>query len=379
MADINIYTIPEEYKPTWDDGIITAITQQSAGLTSVAKQVSPNGEYHEMTTRGGLTIDERKSRHEDKPDGQELKMGNRRFYPNMFAATAWLSRDDFKLKGRLPLALGDLRDALKDAAQPLPDRVLLGVTDPSTAHKGNTLIASAETGNQGEKSPYGGIRQGIMGINWTGLHGTEKEYLPQQPIIGDALATSYADYASSMDGLDLAKTNVIPVNYSLSGTPEDTGITYEKLLALRLALMQRHIMTGHEEFCMAITPMQLIQMQNSEMFKNALYRDALQLQADGTYIHSMLNIRFKVTVDVPIVNIGTSSNQKWVRACPVWRASSVMFGTWSNPEYELEKLQRKYDTVECTVQFAYGAGRRRLEDVLTMHCYEDSLAGLSVS
>lgn len=378
MSDINKYTIPEEYKETIETGLITAITQKSAGISKVAKQVSCNGAYHEMGTVGTLTIGERTKRHEEKPQGQEPMLGNRRFYPNMFAGLAWMSEDDFTLKGRLPIILNTLHDALSEAAEPLPDRVLLGVTDPSEAHGGNCLIASAATGTQGVKSPYGGRRQGLMGINWTGLDGTEEEVLPQQPFIKGALATSYTQYSSSLDGLDYRKTNVLPINFSTDGTNTETDITEAKLRRIRTILAMKNIVTGMGEFCMAVTPLQMEKMMSAEHFVNALYRNSLHAQEDGTYLSSMLGIRFLVTPDVPIVNIGTSGDQKWVRANPVWRASSVEFGTWATPKYKFREVNSNWDTLEVSVQFAYGAGRRRLEDVLTVHNFDETLAGLSV-
>lgn len=381
MSEQNKYTIPEEYKETFETGLITAITQKSAGISRVAKQVSCNGKYHEMESIGTLSITERTQRHEAKPQGQEPLLGNRRYYPNMFAGNAWMSEDDFTLKGRLPIVLNTLHDGLAAAAEPLPDRVMLGVTDPSEDHLGNCLIASIGTNTlsteAGLKSPYGGRRQGIMGINWTGLDGTEPEELPQQPMIGDTLASSYTDYSSGVKGLNLRKTNVLPINFTTDGTNVETDITEAKLRRIRTILAMKNIVTGMGEFCMAVTPLQMEKMMSSEHFVNALYRNSLHAQEDGTYLSSMLGIRFLVTPDVPIVNIGTSGAKKWVRANPVWRANSVEFGTWSTPKYTFGKVPQNWDSLEVTVQFAYGAGRRRIEDILTVHNYDETLDELN--
>lgn len=380
MNEQNIYTVPEEYKETWDSGITHAITQKSAGLTNIATCISCDGDYHEMTSVGTLQINERTARHERLPEGQEPRFGNRRFYKNAFAAFAKLSKDDFKFKGRFPLAMNMMHDLLADAAAPYPDRCLLGVTDPKDEYRGNCLIDTATRGStEADTSPYGGRREGLMGINWTGLNGTTPEVLPQQPLINGALATSYTQYANNLDGIDPKKSNVIPYNYALKGTPAGSGFVEEKVRGLKYFLQKRFI-NSWGEFCMAVTPWQMAEIEDTEKWQNKDFRDSFKVQDDGSYISSLLGLRLVVTPDVPIVNIGTESDPKWVRACPVWRKSSLIFGTWQNPEYNLFPLQEThYDSVGCTIQFAYGAGRRRVEDVLVMHCEEPELDGISIA
>jgi hypothetical protein len=82
-------------------------------------------------------------------------------------------------------------------------------------------------------------------------------------------------------------------------------------------------------------------------------------------------------VDVPIVNIGTEGEKKYVRACPMWVKDDVCFGVWDNPQFEMEKLSGYWDTILTTLQFAYGAGRKREESVIAIHCAEDGLRKLN--
>lgn len=368
---INIYSIPESYKPQFDTGIITAVSQPAAHLDDVAIKITGTGEYVEMDTRGKLKLEERKERHERKPLGQEIAFGRRRFYPNMFAGTATMSEDDLTLKDRLPLSLNTLVEELHKEAAPLPDRILLGVTDPQEAYAGNCLIDS----NALEKSPYGGRRQGLMGTNYTGEHGTTSEVLPQQPMMSDGtLAASYADYntEAAIKNIDMRTTHVVPVNFSLKGgTATDSPLTFEKLMAVRLILQNKHVISGQGELCMAVTPMQMLMLIQDDRAQNSLY--GMQALQHG-YLSSFFGIRFIVTPDVPIVNIGTSDNPKWVRACPVWRKDAVEFATWDNVRSEIVKLSTHYDTWAVSLQCAYGAGRRRMDDIVTVHCDEWGLS-----
>ena len=371
----NKYTIPESYRYEWDSTIIKAITQPSAHLNQFAMTLpNPSGEYVKMQMIGSVGIQRRKQRHEKKV-WTEIATNDRRIYPVAFAGSVALSDDDFLYKGGLPIDLTTLHDGLADAAAPHPDRVFLGVVYDNSLD--NCVIAPA-----GDWSPYlndgsdgvnttihSGQPGGLLGTNYIGQTGTETKPMPIQPVIGSTVAASYEAYSSSLDGFNIKKTNVIPVNYTKEATPVDSGLTIEKIRAARLALQYRHGLNPSEEVCMAITPWQMDDLLSLEKLQNKNY--GFETLRTGE-INSFLGVRFLVTVDVPIVNIGG----KWVRCCPMWKKASVAFGTWQNPKNEVVKLDEFYDTWVVSVQFAYGAGRRREEDIMCIHCDEAGLKSL---
>ena len=373
------YNIPESYRESWDNTIIKGYTAPSAHLTNFALTLSnPTGEYVKMPMVGAATVQRRKQRHEKKI-WTEPNFNDRRVYPVMFASSLGLSDDDFVLKGTLPLSLPMLHDMMIDAAQNIPDRVLLGVVYDDA--KQNCIIAP----NQGDWSPYlndgsdgvnttvhSGQLGGLLAQNWVG-HDDERggaKNLQQGPWIGDSVVNAYASYSASLDGFNLKKTNVIPVNYRKDETVADCGLTIEKLRAARLALQLRHALQPGDEVCMAITPWQMDDLLSLEKLQNKNY--GFETLRTGE-LNTFLGIRFLVTVDVPIVDIGG----KWVRCCPMWKKSSVAFGTWQNQKNEVVKLPEYYDSWVVSVQFGYGAARRREEDVICIHCAEKELAALS--
>ena len=148
MADtLKIYSIPEEYRPTWESSMIEAITQPTANLTQFATRLTNcTGEYVQMQTIGSTDFARRKQRHEKKV-ADELMLGRRRIYPVAFGKALKMSKDDFTFKGGLPITLNTLHDALKNAAAPLPDRVFLGVEYDEKLR--NCVVASLTDG-----SPY---------------------------------------------------------------------------------------------------------------------------------------------------------------------------------------------------------------------------------
>jgi hypothetical protein len=379
MSDIyDKYTIPEMYRHEWDATIIKGYTQPSAHLSQFAMTLpNPHGEYVKMQMIGKADVHRRKQRHEKKV-WTEPKGGERRVYPVMFASSLALSDDDFVLKGGLPLDLGTLHDLVTEAAQPYPDRVFLGsVYDEEkrncvVAEKGDFSPYYNPTPDEVNVKKHEGQPGGLLGYNRVGRPG-EADYevaFPQKPLIGGALA-DYSVYASSMDGLDIRNTSVIHVNFAREGKNiADSGLTIEKLRAARLALTMRYAIQANEEVCMAITPWQMDDLLNIEKLQNKDY--GFQSLNTGI-INKFLNIRFLVTQDVPIVNIGG----KWVRSCPIWKRTAAAFGTWQDSKHEVVKLDDYYDTWVVSLQFAYGAARRREEDIICVHCDEVDLRAIS--
>lgn len=377
MTELNIYTIPQEYRPTWDSTLLAAITQPAVGLDKFAMRLTDcTGEYKKFQTRGTTDMRRAKQRHE-KVVWDEILLGQRRIFPVKFRRALGLSTDDEIFKGGLPVTLQTLHDALMEAAAPQADRVFLGVE--YDAEKKNCVIAGEGT----ELSPYkndgsdgvntvvhDGHFGGIMGTMYAGSDGNTKISLPLHPVIGGSVAENYASYSSSLAGLSLRDTNVIPVNYVKSGDPVESGLTIEKIRAARLAMVTRHAISSNEEVCMAITPWQMDDLLSLEKLQNKNY--GFETLKTGE-INTFLGVKFLVTVDVPIVNIGN----KWVRACPMWVKRDVAFGVWQNIKSDIVKLDEYWDTVLAKLEFGYGAGRLREEAMMTIHCAETELAAIS--
>ena len=371
------YSIPESYRNTWDSTLIAAITQPAAHLDSFAKRFSVEGEYLKLQTLGSADAMQRRKQRHETIVWDELTLGERLISPVAFGKALGMSKDDFVYKGNLPITLQRLHDALEAAARPVADRVFLGVVYDET--KRECVIAPEGT----EISPYqndasdgvnlvthDGFYGGILGTMHTGKNGATKIKFPTHPYINGAEATEYAAYQNDLSKLSLRDTNVIPVNYVPDGSPVvEGGLTLEKIRAARLAMVLRHAISANEQVCMAITPWQMDDLLTLEKMMNKDYGFGT---LGSTEVNTFLGVKFLVTVDVPIVNIGG----KWVRACPMWVQRDVGFGIWKNIEFGVRELPDKWDTVLATAQFSYAAGRMREESVMTIHCAESGLAGL---
>lgn len=371
------YSIPESYRNTWDSTLIAAITQPAAHLDQYAKRFNVEGEYLKLQTLGSAdAIQRRKQRHETIV-WEELTYGERLIAPVAFGKALALSKDDFTYKGKLPLTLNTLHDALEAVARPVADRVFLGVVydedkqECIIAPDGTEISPYQNDGSDGVNLvTHDGHYGGILGTMHTGKNGATKVKFPTHPFINGAEATDYAQYKTDLSKLNLKKTSVIPVTYAKDSTPVESGLTLEKIRAARLAMVLRHAITANETVCMAITPWQMEDLLTLQKMENKDYGFG---SINTTSLNSFLNVKFLVTVDVPIVNIGG----KWVRACPMWVQRDVGFGIWKNIEFGVRELPDKWDTVLATAQFSYAAGRMREESVMTIHCAETGLDSLS--
>lgn len=386
MDTLNIYQIYEQYRDEWDSGIIQSLYQESAHLSEAAIQFSCNAEFFRMQTEGSATVHRIAHRYQDIGD-DEVTFGERRIFPVGFFSTQVLSSRDFILQGSLGVTLANVHQRISEAAKCIPDQVFLGV-EPSEDYGGNCLIQpdtdkSYYYGQDGS-STHQGTYQGLLGGNYTGIPGSSEviEHIEQQPWFVDAsgasaAAAAYSSYASDLSGLDPRNTTVIPVNYvdrTGSATPADSGLTLAKLKYIVFCLRLRHIDPTRKEVWMAITPAQLDDLMGIEEFKNSLYGgQALTKGIPPVF----MGIHFLITVDCPIVNVGTQADQHWVRVCPVWCKDAAAFGVWENPITQIDRQPTKIDKYTVTVVFSYGAGRRYKKGVLCVHCDEFELHGFN--
>lgn len=375
---LNTTDVWNALRSEWEPALITPITQQSAHLAQAATIVPGEGEFVKMQTRGSLSVGRRKQMYEQK-DPKEIQVGERRFHPVYFGGAGHISQDVLERKGNLPIGIATLQDALMEASAPCPDRVFIGAEPAEKSGEitmdGNCVICAETNKSIYKKSATDmGTPQGLMGVNLTGTNGDTAEALPQQPTLNGELADTYDSYASDISGLNTKTSNVIPVNYTSNGTPADSGLIIDKLQAIPLFYADRNVAIG-TQYYMAITPRQAHDLITCDKLNSLDY--GFQLMKDGynnRYMTSLLGITFLITPDVPVVDINPGGTPKWVRACPVWRKQDVEFATWSNLKAEIEKVPLSYDEWVVSVQFAYGAGRRRLNTVLTVHCAERGLA-----
>lgn len=365
--------IVDTYEGTYTKMMRHQLQQQKSHIEPYATPVGKcNGKMYRLPfTFDTAEMNVRQQRYQ-KIVADEPVVTQRWMSKSLYERFRKMSTDDEKFLDNIPINAKAIIQSLTKAAVRVKDYELFGTikdTREGSATRGfsivrgvNTIDAAAVNG-----SPYkGGSTGGIFGDNYGGERGEIPIPLPIQPMLnsGTAPIEEWTQFAKAA-WLDKARTNVIPVNYKLGGTLEPTGMTIEKLVAVGACYMARYSEGG---VIMGITPQQVMELQMEDKLQNSLY--GFQSLRTG-WVQELLGIHFVVTPAVPIVNIGTESAPKWVRACPVWRKEDLVFGIWEDAKFHVRPpVGDNLDELLYGVTFGMGAARLTEETFLTVLCDE---------
>lgn len=369
-----VQMVRETYRPQ----LITALQDTETVVQQFFTTIPGTGKQVVMDGIGTTEMVPRQHRLEQKQLDTELLYGRRCLHGNMWRSTLVKSNDDDLTRAAFAANIADFIGEQRNALTRIYDATALGTVYSEELR--DYIIKPAYDPSANPTDPTAmfyknSAGEGLMGTNWTGENLNIPEKLPMQPVLADgSIATSYTDFDTA-DNIDYAKSNVIPSLFVRTGTPTASGLTLEKIMTAGIMLESRHAMTSGEMYCMAITPQQKADLIMMDKLQNGQY--GFQSIKNGM-VSELLGIKFLVTNKVPIVNVGTEEDPHYVRACPVWRPKDAVFATWMNPKFDVvEHKESYYDLISSTVQVAIGAARKRVENVLTVHCEEGGLARLN--
>lgn len=365
--------IIDMYEKTRTQQLIEELQQKVSVLTPFAQVIHGcNGDMYQLPAIGSTELNRRTQRMQDIV-ATELKFGLRNMRPQLFEKFLKWSTDDEKFLASLPINATTMVTQLTNAAERVKDDVLLGTCvdlDESSDTYGEHIIQTPTSimPDAEDGSPYkGGATGGLLGDNYVGKGGYEKEALPQQPYVrGEGLITTWDELTDDFD-IDTKKTNVVPVNYTPEGTLTPSGITIDKLLFAKTCMQARYALNGGGTLCMGITPQQAFEMMRMEKLQNNDY--GFQALKTG-FVSPLLGIRFLITDSLPLVNVGTASAKKYVRVCPMWRSEDLIYGIWEDAKFHMRQPDTSIDMLLAGVTFGMGAARTREETVLSIHCEE---------
>lgn len=353
----NTFTIPDMYRDTYRNQLITTLQQKTSKYTPFVTWMSgAEGKQIEFNTRGTTEVDFRQKRFETKePD--ELLFGRRSMIPVGFAKAMHWSDDDKILKGNFAVANQDFIEEMSHGFARKTDCIILG-SWWDDENKRYTIAQGGSTPKVQDKF-YNGLGVcGILGPAYVGEHLNETE-----TILMEATTTDKEAFDGS--NLDWAVTSVIPYDYAGTGTPQPSSMTLPKLLAAMQAMETRDALGEDGVINVAITPAMKYELMQDPFFQTKDH--GYQILKDG-FFSSFLNIRFLVTRMIPQVEITTADGTKTVYACPVWRTEDIYAAWWDNLKYDIVSPSMSYDEIVISAKGAMGCARRRLETVMTIHC-----------
>lgn len=371
MATTLDQSVVQMYQESRAKQFIEALEQETADLPNYATvERVGNVKLHLVPVSGTREFGHREARKEEIT-ATENTYGWRSMRPIIMDDWAELNTLDPHFLDNLPINLTNVAKMQGHAAGRAKDGILMGTTvctDTSLPVYGEMIVRTNTAVSDSDKNtPFkGGTTSGIFGTAYEGEYGDKAVELPLQPtIVGTSGAVSaWTNYVSS-SVLNLRTTNVIPVNYVESGsTFAATGITPAKITAALTAMRARK---AKGTLALAVTPQQAMDLLNNEQMRNMLY--GYQTLKNGLP-ESILGVRLLVTDHVPLVNIGTSSAAKWVRACPMWQVDDLVYGIWSDVRFEVRQPQHMKSTIYAGATLMWGATRRREETFISILCDE---------
>ena len=367
------FTIDQEttvlYENTRTDMLKRMLQKETSDLEGFVTVVpNAHGDYHKFPFISKSELTARTELDEDIK-AEEMKYNIRGIKPLMMQKWHKLLPDHDNFTAGLPITCTNVINELKPALARAKDEIIMGtITDinPDSPTVGEYVIRKHDSfdGSADDGNPLKmGTTSGYFGDAYAGKTGDVKIALPFQPYIDNTgLVTTYDEYDETAM-LDLKKSNVVPVNYTGTGTSAMCGWTLEKFI-LAYEMLQARYAVKRGTIVHAITHRQAAEILRNEKFQNVLFGN--QVLKSGL-LDGLFGIKFLVTDCLPLIPIG---NDKYARGCPIWVVEDLVFSVWDNAQFHLRPQPGKVNTVYVGTTFALGAGRLREESCVTMLCDE---------
>lgn len=304
-------------------------------------------------------------------ESKEAKYSKRSFGPVSVNLSLMYSQKDVMRQGAFNGPPAGFMENMVYAFQRRFDEVIAGVVKQTILGKKRFTIAPSPA-SVPEGFYAGGALAGITGTMFTGADLKTPETMPLHAALNDGtIASGYSVVTRA--NLDLETTNIIPHDYTASGSFTPNGFNKEKVLALREAMETRNVLNPGDIMNIAITPAMKYQMIRDKDLWDL--NNGFQTLKKGLF-DELHGIRFLVTNCVPWVNIagktatGETEDDKWVLACPAWRTQDLKFGMWEDLEmFAVDYKQNgTWDKMEIAAQCSLGAGRESLESAALVLC-----------
>lgn len=366
----NTKDITEMLRDAYQPELIEDLQDKVQSYAPFVTHVDASGKQVEFNSIGSVEAGFRVGKWDKKVD-QEPLYGRRSMRPVSLALSLKYAKDDMTLKGDFAAGPADFIRQMGYAFNRGIDAVVLGVVlktmKKSSSDTGrNYWTIAPSTDLTAPASFYNGAALGgIVGTTYVGDTLTTPETLDQKALLRDGSFLAATNTTATANDLDMVLTGVIPAGYSPKGAFVLSGLTVEKVLALREAMESRNAVEPGEVINLAITPAMKYELIRDERLWNN--QTGFQTLRNGLF-SDLLGVRFLVTNKVPIVNVGTTAAPVWQFACPAWKSSEVLMGMWDDLDFEITKPEDHWGKYRIAAQCALGCARRRKESVILVMC-----------
>lgn len=157
--------------------------------------------------------------------------------------------------------------------------------------------------------------------------------------------------------------NLVPVNYVSSGTPANSGLTFDKLAQAFTLLVGNEVEVEMEEIYIAVTRFEEKNLYEQVQFLSKDYREKTVVDDKSKRIQSFLGINFLRFQRLPLVSGSTT-----IRRVPLWCKSGMHFGEFSPLETSLERNPQKKYRLHPFMETWCGATRSEDYKVIDIRC-----------
>ena len=370
MANTNTKDITEMLRDAYEPELIEDLQDKVQSYTPYVTNIPAEGKQVEFNSIGSVEAGFRVGKWDKKVD-QEFLYGRRSMRPVSLALSVKYAKDDMTLKGAFAAGPADFIRQMGYAFNRGIDAVILGVVlklmKKTASDVGRPYWTIAPSTDLAVPASFynGAAIGGIVGTAYGGDTLTTPETLDLKALLNDGEYLETSNTSAVATDLNMEVTGVIPAGYTAKGAFVLSGMTVEKVLALREALESRNAIEPGEIINLAITPAMKYELIRDERLWNN--QTGFQTLRNGLF-SELLGVRFLVTNKVPIVNVGTSSAPVWQFACPAWKSSEVVMGMWDDLEFEITKPEDHWGKYRIAAQCALGCARRRKESVMLIMC-----------
>lgn len=211
----------------------------------------------------------------DKKVDQELLFGRRAMRPVSLALSLKYAKDDMTLKGDFAAGPADFIRQMGYAFNRGIDAVVLGVVmrkmKEESTDAGRDYWTIAPSTTQGVPASFysGAAIGGIVGTAYVGDSLTTPEVLDLKALLNDGTYLTPSTTGVTAKDIDMELTGVIPAGYTPTGSFSLSGLTVEKVLAVREAMEARNAIQPGEIINLAITPAMKYELIRDERLWNA--------------------------------------------------------------------------------------------------------------
>lgn len=168
--------------------------------------------------------------------------------------------------------------------------------------------------------------------------------------------------------IPLPGTQTIPVNYVHTGTPANSGLTFDKIVEIGRIFGVNEV-TGQDvenqsSGCIIVSHNQIADLLHEDQFTSADFSEIRRLH--NGHVINLMGLAIKA-VSPALLPYDANSD---IRTAYAFARNSVVFGVAENPQSWVDEMPTKRHDVQLRTEWGWGCTRLEDEGVISLPCDE---------